>query len=74
MPGLEDKAEFSLVGKKRFRWRMSPLQLLRGARWARLAGVANRSKNRYSIVLQELRHPDESHWADPLELSLREEA
>jgi len=70
-PG-EDPAEFTMPGHRRWRWLVDPRELFLGNRRIWLQGVANRAKNRFSILLFQYRRPNEIAWLGPLPQSLRE--
>jgi hypothetical protein len=68
----DDPAGFRLPGRFRRRWLLKPGEGWTPNRRALLAGVANRDKNRFSVLLLRHRREEETRWLEAVARSIRE--
>ncbi len=68
----ETKADFACTGHLRWRWRMLPSYLWHRHPLVHWQGIANRSADRYAVILYQYRCPEDLAWLGRLAASLAE--
>lgn len=65
-------ADFAVAGHLRWRWRLLPSYFWHRASLIHWQGIANRSADRYAVVLYQYRSPEDLAWLGRLARSLAE--